>query len=74
MIKWLGRSDITRDHEQRTMQPSKLYWGAVANMLMGMFVFTSFTAVAAEVKVGYDPKRPYVLYILTDRFMRRIRK
>ena len=42
------------------MQPSKLYWGTVANMLLGMFVFTSFTAVAAEVKVGYDPKRPYV--------------
>ena len=34
------------EREQRSMQPSKLYRGALANMLLGMFVFTSFTAAA----------------------------
>jgi hypothetical protein len=31
------------EREQRSMQPSKLYRGTLANMLLGMLVFTSFT-------------------------------
>jgi hypothetical protein len=40
------------EREQRSMQSSKLYRGALANMLLGMFLFTSFTAGATDIKVG----------------------
>jgi NitT/TauT family transport system substrate-binding protein len=52
VIKRPRRGEITCENEQRVMQPSKLYWGAIANMLLGMFVFTPFTAAATEIKVG----------------------